>query len=318
MAGRYRRTTSAALFACLLLAAAAALGCARSTDLVPETPTAGVRPGPVIRIAAFDFEESRILAEIYAQQLEAMGFAVDRTRTQPGTPREELAPAVEAGEVDFLLEYVGTLLRSLGGEPTSDGESNRRAAAQRLAPRGVTVLDEAPEAENVNALVIPRVLSESLDITRVSDLTPHAATLTLGGPPECPERDFCLVGLREVYGIEFGAFVPLEFEARVAALQEGEVDVAVLFSTDATIYTNDWVVLADDMDLQPAENVAPVVRTAIVEAYGDEFVQAVNAVTAKLTRESLAEMNADYRVDGREIPLIARTWLFENDFIEVE
>lgn len=309
----------------LLLAAAAlcasfALACTQGTDQTPTaSPTVATREGPTIRIAAFNFAESQILAEIYAQQLEARGFAVDRSQASPGSLREALQPALEAGEIDLLPEYVGTMVTSLGGTATSDGAANRQAAADLYEARGVTVLPLAAEAEDVNALVITSTFAEEHNVATVSDLVEHAGDLVLGGPPECPERQFCLVGLREVYGIEFRRFVPLEFEDRITALQEGDIDVAVLFSTDAAIHTNHWVVLDDDRGLQPAENIAPVIRTEVVSEYGeagDDLLNAINAVTAKLTSESLAEMNADADVDGRTVAEIARTWLVENDLVE--
>jgi osmoprotectant transport system substrate-binding protein len=304
--------------AALLVVSAFALGaCSDSDEGEDATPEAvETREGPAIKVSGFDFGESQILAEIYAQQLEANGFAIDRSRLQPGSPREILKPALESGEVDLVIEYVGTLLTFLGGEPNADGSANRTAAAQLFAETGVTVLPEAEEAQDVNAFVITSELSEELGITKVSDLAAHAGDLAFGGPAECPEREFCLLGLRDVYEVEFGEFVPLDFGPRVTALEEGGIDVALLFSTDAVIATNEWVVLEDDRGLQPAENIAPVIRTAVVDEYGDELVDAMNAVTEKLTSESLAEMNAAFQVDQRSAAEIAREWLVENDLIE--
>ncbi|MGE3961693.1 MAG: glycine betaine ABC transporter substrate-binding protein [Dehalococcoidia bacterium] len=280
------------------------------------TAEVDTREGSPIAIGAFDFGESQILAEIYAQQLEAHGFTVDRSKLQPGSPREILKPALESGEIDLVPEYVGTLVTFLGGEPTSEGAENRDLAAELFAESGVSVLPAAEEAEDVNAFVITAELSEELGITKVSDLAAHAGDLRLGGPPECPEREFCMVGLRDVYDVEFGEFIPLDFGPRVTALEEDGIDVAVLFSTDAVIATNGWVVLEDDRGLQPAENIAPVVRTAVIDEYGDDLVNTLNAVTEKLTSESLAEMNAEFQVEQRSPADIARDWLIENDLIE--
>jgi len=315
----------AAPFALLLAAAFMVVACSDDGDGDEDgdgggaegaTETMEAREGSDITIGAFDFGESQILAEIYAQQLEARGFVVDRSKLQPGSPREILKPALEGGEVDLVPEYVGTLVTFLGGEPTSDGAENRDTAAGLFAQGGVTVLPAAEEAEDVNAFVITRALSEELGITKVSDLAGHAGDLKFGGPPECPEREFCLVGLKDLYGVEFGEFIPLDFGPRVTALEEGGIDVALLFSTDAVIATNDWVVLEDDKGLQPAENIAPVIRTATVDEHGDDLVDALNAVTEKLTSESLAEMNAEFQVDQRTPADIAHDWLVENDFIE--
>ncbi len=302
--------------AALLVVSAFALGACSDSEEDSTAAAVETREGTAIKVSGFDFGESQILAEIYAQHLEANGFAVDRTRLQPGSPREILKPALESGEVDLVVEYVGTLLTFLGGQPNADGNANREAAGQIFAETGVTVLPEAAEAQNVNAFVITSELSESLGITKVSDLAAHAGDLTFGGPAECPEREFCLLGLRDVYEVEFGEFVPLDFGPRETALEEGGIDVALLFSTDAVIAINDWVVLEDDRGLQPAENIAPVIRTAILDEYGNDLPDALNEVTAKLTSESLAEMNAAFQVDQRSAAEIAREWLVENDLIE--
>jgi len=301
--------------AALLVVSAFALGACSDSDGGATATAVETREGTAIKVSGFDFGESQILAEIYAQQLEANGFVIDRSRLQPGSPREILKPALESGEVDLVIEYVGTLLTFLGGAPNADGASNREAASQLFAATGVTVLPEAKEAQDVNAFVITRELSESLAIIKVSDLAAHAGDLTFGGPAECPEREFCLLGLRDVYGVEFGEFIPLDFGPRVTALREGGIDAALLFSTDAVISTNEWVVLEDDRGLQPAENIVPVIRTAIVDEYGNDLVNALNAVTAKLTTESLAEMNAAFQVEQRSAAAIAREWLVENDFL---
>ena len=297
----------------LLVSAFVLSACSDSDD--GDAPDAEMREGTAIKVSGFDFGESQILAEIYAQQLEAKGFTVDRSRLQPGSPREILKPALESGEVDLVVEYVGTLLTFLGGEPNADGGANREAAARLFAESGVTVLPEAAHAQDGNAFVVTKELSESLGVTMVSDLAAHAGDLTFGGPAECPEREFCLVGLRDVYEVEFGEFVPLDFGPRVTALEEGGIDVALLFSTDAVIATNEWVVLEDDRGLQPAENIAPVIRTAILDEYGNDLEEALNAVTEKLTSASLAEMNAAFQVDQRSAADIAKEWLVENDFI---
>ena len=88
-----------------------------------------------------------------------------------------------------------------------------------------------------------------------------AEQLVLGGPPECPERPFCLPGLEETYGIEFEEFQPLDVGGplTVKAIESGRIDVGLLFSTSSVIGDRGWVVLEDDKSLQTAENITPVV-----------------------------------------------------------
>jgi osmoprotectant transport system substrate-binding protein len=117
-----------------------------------------------------------------------------------------------------------------------------------------------------------------------------ASQLTLGGPPECPDRPFCIPGLEEVYGIEFGNFVPLDVGGplTVEALQNGEIDVALLFSTQSVIAENGWVLLEDDQGLQTAENITPVVRQ---DALDDTITERLNAISAALEAAAFLDDN---------------------------
>lgn len=125
-----------------------------------------------------------------------------------------------------------------------------------------------------------------------------------------------MIGLTEVYGIEFGEFVPLDFGPRITALEEGSIDVALLFTTDASIEAKGFVVLEDDKGLQPAENVAPAVNQEIVDAYGSDFTDLINSISAKITTEGLTKLNFLEQVEVQDPEVIAHDWLVENGFIE--
>lgn len=145
-----------------------------------------------------------------------------------------------------------------------------------------------------------------------------AGQLTLGGPPECPERPFCIPGLRDVYGVEFGTFVPLDVGGplTVEALESGEIDVALLFSTSSVIGENGWILLEDDQALQTAENITPVVRGDLVRAPGGELIaERLNAISAALTTENVTELNGRVEIDGEDPAHVAADFLKENDLL---
>lgn len=283
----------------LLLGAVLVLGAACSDSEEPR---------PTIRAAGFNFAESHVLAWIFAIAFEDAGFEVDTTRIQPGSTREILKPALEEDEIDYLPEYIGTLLSFLGGDPTGDSESNYEAARERYAETGIALLGYAP-AQDQNAFVVTREFAEERDIQSLSDLATIADELIFGATPECPERPFCAIGLREVYGIEFEEFIPLDARSRVGALQQGTIDVALAFTTDAALAENDWLVLEDDRQLVPAENVALAIRMNVVEVYGEELESIVASISAELTTEALSELNRQVQSDGVESERVARGWL---------
>lgn len=296
-----RRVFGAALAAIALVAAACG-------------PGGDAQDGPTITVGSFAFTESEILAEIYAQALEAGGYPVE-TRLNVGS-REIVKPALETGELDLVPEYIGTLLTFLGGEPSADTQATWAEARQRFEETGVTLLEPAP-AQNKNGFVVTRQTAERLGLGTVSDLREHAGDLDLGAPPECPEREHCIPGLRSVYGIEFGDFRPLEIGSiTVEALRQGEVDVGLLFTTDAFIVANDFVLLEDDQGLQPAENITPAVRQEIVDAYGDDLVSLVDSISRLLTTEELTALNARVQIDREDASQAARDWLAANGFLE--
>jgi osmoprotectant transport system substrate-binding protein len=261
-----------------------------------------------ITVASFNFVESVILAEIYAQALEGGGFAVDR-QLDLGT-RELVEPALERGLVEFVPEYSGK------GEaaPTADEGATYRDLRSALEGRGIIALAPAP-AQDKNGIVARAETAMQFRLTTISDLAPAASQLVFGGPPECPERPLCLLGLESTYGLKFQDFVPLDSGGpfTVQALAQGQVDVGLLFTTDGAIDANGFVLLEDDRLLQPAENVTPVVHKTVVDRFGDEFVRLVDAVSAELTTDDLRELNGSVSIQGERARDVAAGWLADHE-----
>jgi osmoprotectant transport system substrate-binding protein len=264
-----------------------------------------------IRVASFDFTESHVVAELYAQVLERAGIPVVR-HMRLGS-RESVEPALEQDVVDLVPEYTGTALTFLdrgGRRATADADSTYRLLKEAFAARGVIVLARSP-ASNQNALAVTSATAARLHLSQISNLEAVAPTLTFGGPPECQQRQFCLPGFEAVYGLRFKAFRPLDAAGplTVAALQGNEVDVALLFTTTPQVASENFVLLEDDRGLQPADNVVPVVRRAVVDRYGDRVAAALDPISTRLTSDDLRSLNGQVDVDGRTPAQAARAWL---------
>ena len=268
------------------------------------------RPTGVI-VAAFGFSESHILGELYAQAMEAKGIPVRRAFDLAS--REVVEPALEQGVVDFVPEYSGTALEFLNraaGQATSDPAATYGLLRAAFSTRGVTALDPAP-AQNQNAVAVQESTAQHFGLTKVSDLRPYAYDMVFGGPPECPERRFCLAGLIAVYGLAFKEVRALDAGGplTIGALEGDEIDVGLMFTTSPAVGTSRLVLLADDRGLQPAENVVPVVRSSVLERHGDDLRDAVNAVSGLLTTEELVGLNRRVDLDGQTPHEAARAWL---------
>lgn len=273
----------------------------------------GEQPGEVI-VGSTNFPEQELLAEMYALVLEDAGFTVER-RFQLGS-REVVLPALQNGDIDLYPEYVGTALEFLNGgagEATPDTAETTELLRERFAEEGITVL-EPSEAQDRNALVVTQETADELSLSAVSDLEGQAGDLTLGGPPECPQRPLCIPGYEEVYGLEFGEFVSLDAGGplTVEALEDGTIDVALMFSSQGIIADKGWIQLEEDKDLQPAENLIPAVREDVVTA---DLETRLNEVSAALDTPGLVELNRQIDVDGEAPADVAETFLTEQGLI---
>jgi osmoprotectant transport system substrate-binding protein len=283
------------------------VGCVHSAT--PASPGGPPATTHAVRVASFDFPESEVLAEIYGQTLRAHGVAVDRELDLGA--RELVMPALIRGLVDIVPEYTGAALEFLDGGTglaVPDPKATYALLRRRLASNGLTALHAAP-AQDQNALAVTRATADRLGLHAISDLRGRAADLTLGGPPECPARPLCLLGLRRTYGLRFRNFVPFGDTATTAsALRDGAIDVGVLFSTDGTIRRDQLVPLADDRGLQPADNVVPVLRSVTLRAIGTDVAARLDDVSSHLTTSVLRSLNA--RVAAGESPAdVAARWL---------
>lgn len=290
-------------------------GTACGPDVPPSTSALN---DDAITVASFEFSESMVLGEIYAQALEAAGFTVKR---QLGIgPRELVEPSLERGLVELVPEYAGSALDFLaGGEDlaTSDEELTHARLVDAFSERGVDVLTPAP-AQNQNGFAVTRATAERHGLEAISDLAAIDEDLTFGGPPECLARPLCLEGLESTYGLQFDRVVTLDAGGplTVSALRAGTVDVALLFTTDAAIEENDFVMLEDDRGLQPAENVTPVVRDEVIESHGDRFVRVVDAVSRLITTAELRALNASVALEGASPDRVAAAWLADHGLLD--
>jgi osmoprotectant transport system substrate-binding protein len=259
------------------------------------------------------FAENQIVAEMYAQVLENAGYEVERHMDLRS--RETSQSALEAGQIDVKPEYLSSLLLFLDpdAEASPSAAGVARLNTQLLRPRGITLLTPSP-AEDTNQFVANAETAERFDLTTMSSLIPVADQLTLGGPPECPVRPFCLPGLSRVYGILFNDFTPLDAGGplTVEALRRDDVQVALLFSTDPSIEQHGFVPLVDDRRLQDAENITPVIRS---EKLNGEVRGLLDAVSARLTSEEMTELVGQVVIDGRDVAAVATGFLTQNGLL---
>jgi osmoprotectant transport system substrate-binding protein len=306
-----RRYRTAALGASML----ALLVSACSTGGSSTSSTASTAQRPAVVIGSEGFDESQLLAEIYAQALEAKGYTVTR---QDFASRDLALPAFDSGDVNVLPEYIGSLVRKLGGTALGDTAETMTNLAAALAPKNATVLDAAP-AQDGDGFVVRKETADQYSLVTMSDLAEVADKLSWGLPPECSDNPSCGPGLKDVYGIDIATLQVENLGAcsgeMATALNEGGIGVAELCSTQADIAKFNFVLLQDDKKLVPAQNVAPVIRNDLLAAAPDDFEATLNAVSAKLTTDELTKLNVRVSVNQESIESVATQWLADQGLV---
>ena len=299
-----------------LLAVVAAMSLMATACSSDDDGNAAAGDGPQVVIGAQDFGESAILAEIYSQAMQGAGFDV-RIQSLGGF-RDLSMGAFDSNQINFAPEYVASLLEFLNGnagEASGNLSETLALLETELEPLGLEALEPAPGVDT-NAFVVTAETAQELGLTSLSDLASVQSQLRLGGPADCETNPFCIPGLRSVYDVDLSdSFVGLDAGVVATALGNGEIDVAVLFSTDGRIASEGWVLLADDRNLLAADNIVPVVSAELIDAYGEDMAEVVNAVSEKITTEVLIELNRQYDVDKQSARDIAAAWLADNNLV---
>jgi osmoprotectant transport system substrate-binding protein len=291
----------------LIAVAALSIGAAACSSSTPSAGNGG-SSSPTVVIGSTNFSEQLIVANLYADALNHAGVKT-QLKTNLGA-REAVEPALAHGQLDLYPEYAGTLLLFLNAKDTTQANDVTTAVPAlktELAKVGATVLQPAPAIDS-NVFVVTKALATKDHLATVSDLKPVASQLTLGAPPECPQRPTCLLGLQSVYGLHFKGFTATDEAGpiTVSALKTGEVQVAELFSSDGNAVENGFVELTDNKHLQPADHLIPVIRKSVDTS---TVASALNGVSAKLTTEQLSELNIKVNVDHDDPAKVAKDWL---------
>jgi osmoprotectant transport system substrate-binding protein len=272
-----------------------------------EQPAAQSKGGAPIVVASFNFTDSQILAEIYAQALEAKGYPVTR-KLNLGS-RELIYPSLQKGELQFIPEYQGSAIAAgFGKEPVKDAEGEHAQLAKLLEPSGVALLNYAA-AEDKNTYIVKADLAKSKGLTSIGDLK-KLDKVVLAGGPECEKRLTCFKGLTDVYKLTNATFQTVqELGPRAQQLDSGTVTVIPVDSVSPLAGDPKYVALKDDLAMVPTENVVPAVTKKVLDERGADFANAVNAVSAKLTTDGMRELNKHVDSEGEKAADVAKDWL---------
>jgi len=256
---------------------------ASSNPLTPPSAAAGS-----VVVGSANFPEDELLAEIYIQALQAKGVKVT-AKLNIGS-REVYYPQIEKGAISIIPEYNGTLL-TVAVDPTSTAKTTTAVDAALAAklPSSLEVLNAA-SAQDSDSVTVTAATAAKYHLKTIADLAPYAKNMVFGAPAEFKTRSDGLNGLKANYGLVFKGFDPLDESGPItlAALTDGKVQAADVFTTTPQILTDHLVTLADPKFNFAAQNVIPLVYKS---AMTPTIIATLNAISAKLTTEALLQMD---------------------------
>ena len=297
----------AALLAVMVLAS-----CGEVTNTAASEQPAGAKLR--LNLATKNFTESFIMSEMYKQALEFNGFNIIIRKNVGGT--EILDEKLRSGEIDAYPEYTGLAASAVAGENVmgKSSEETTELVRRHYSTRGVVVSEETP-FEATETVTVKKEFAEANQLRTIEDLR-KLPTFTLGARPEFEARQQGFAGLQSVYRLTNAKFVPVAVDARFVALDEGDVDVANVFSTDPQLAGGEHQVLEDTQRLFGFQHVVLLVNEQMLNSLGGEkFMRVVNAVNKEVTQATVIELNGAVDLDKRDPADVARQFLQERGLV---
>jgi osmoprotectant transport system substrate-binding protein len=310
--------TLAAVLAAGALTLSGCAGDDLSDDSASDTATSEGGDKGSITLAGQNFPEATLVASMYEQLLEDAGYTVD---TKLVDSRDAYMPTFP-GDVDLVPEYVGGIVNFLNtqangadAEPfeAGDGEQLASDGASLLEEAGIELLDLSP-ATDTNAFFVTQEFSEAEGVTALSDL--EGQSVTLAAAPDCEGRLDCEGGLTGEYGIDVTEVLPLGFasDQTYQSVLDGESELGLTSTTDGTLESQGLVILEDDKQIQPAQNLVPAVSADFL-ADNPDVADILNPLMAALTTEGLTELNGRMAVDREKPEDVAADFLAEEGLL---
>ncbi|CAM5642381.1 glycine/betaine ABC transporter substrate-binding protein [Streptomyces spiroverticillatus] len=276
----------------------------------------GGKKGELV-VGAAAFTESKVLAEMYAQVLKDAGFTTSVTVVKN---RELYEPSLVKGDIDVVPEYAATLAEFVNAKyrgpkeaeknpvASPDVEATVKGLKELAEPVGMIVLPHG-EAVDQNAFAVTKEFAEKNKLKTLSDLGKSKIKVKIAAGDECAIRPFCAPGLKKKYGIDVAGIDPKGVGTPQAkqAVKDGEDQLVLTTTTDATIDSFGLVFLEDDKKLQNADNVLPVLSAK--GASDPAIAEALNKLTKVLTTADLGELNRKVDIERAKEADVAKAYL---------
>ncbi|MDX6707652.1 MAG: osmoprotectant transport system substrate-binding protein opuBD [Solirubrobacteraceae bacterium] len=268
-----------------------------------------------LTVGSKNFPEQYILGEIYAQALQAAGYKVKKDLDLG--PELVAYKALRQGTVDAYPEYTGTALTAFFKVKIKDVPKDSKQAYQDAkagyAKVGITAFSPTPFENSYRLGMTKKKAAELGNPTKISDLKGKSQDMVVNGFPACRQRIDCLLGVEQGYGLKFKKFLPGENKFQI--LDNGDADVAFVFTTDGPLSSGKYVVLDDDKSIFPPYNISFTMRDSAAKKLGASGQKVISDVQKYMTVPIMQELNARFDIDKEEAATIAADYLKNFGFV---
>ncbi len=274
--------------------------------------------GKEITIGVKNFTEQYLLSEMTGFMLAEEGFKVNQ---MSNLGSRVVRTAIENGQVDMLWDYTGSaLITYMGAEPIVDPEETFLKVKDFDSENGIHWMNMS-RVNNTYAIAMRSEQANELGLQSISDLATYInenpGKLTIASYPEFTKNADGLPGVEQAYGFEMGTSQIIQMNLGLVqrALANEQVDVTVVFETDATIKHYDLVILEDDKQFFPSYRVAVSINQEVYEEY-PEIEEITARLAEKLDSNIMRELNYRVDIERESVSIVAYDWLVENGLLE--
>lgn len=274
-------------------------------------------PKDTITVGSKNFTEQLILGNMVADLIEdRTEISVNRTLNLGST--DIVFSAMERGEVDTYIEYTATAYTHLLNKDDTSKSTEEIYEIVKSELKDEFGLVSLPPIgfNNTYTMAVTQETAAQYNLTTISDLANVSDQLVLGSTIEFSNRADGLIGMKQLYEMDFEDVKNVDGALRYTALTKNNPDVQVIdaFATDGLINRFDLVVLEDDKQFFLPYHAFQIIRQETLNEY-PELEDILNELNGIITDDVMRELNFEVDVEERNPRTVAREFLLKENLI---
>lgn len=267
-----------------------------------------------INMATKPMTEQYILGSMMKTLIEQDTNLSVNVTTGVGGGTSNIQPAMEKGDFDFYPEYTGTAWNAVLKKDSIYNESmfdelQKEYATMDMSWAGLLGFN------NTYGIAVTKEIADKYNLKTYSDLAAVSGELTFGAEYDFFEREDGYKALCDTYNLNFKDTKDMDIGLKYDAINQKQVDVMNIFTTDGQLSVSDIVILEDDKGLYPSYVCGFVVRNEILEKYPE--LQSVFDKTENLiSNAEMAELNYKVEGEGADPETVATEFLKEKGLLK--